>query len=253
MSCLAEAVASNSTSAAEGYDNNEDEGDDLQFYMACLEEVDRYRRLDQWIPSYHNILSITALECQSRFVNAGVTPIKLADLLQYTRDQCFDDLRISAFGSLMELGMIRNDDVLRWFLFILSTDPSPYIREHMLRIFGRTLGSLAFGEGSLTATASAPHQDALVIEQESSTEARKADLARRRDILGAMAALKEELQGNVVLKQALWEAVESSTLNLREISELLGICQILYTPETSMLVVLKYPRYMHITRQIKVR
>ena len=253
MSCLAEAIASIPIPTTEEYNANEDEGDGLKFHKACLEEIDRYRRLDQWIPSYHNTLSIAALECQTKFVKAGLARIKLADFLQYTQNECFDDLRIGAFGGLLELGMFRNDDILRWFLFVLGTDPSPYSREHMLRLFGKTLGSIAIGEVHMTATASVPQQDGLIIEQESSTEARRADLARTQTIVGAVAALKEELRGSVVLKQALWEAIESPVLTLREIGELLLICQNLYTPETSMLVVLRYPRFMKYSRLIKVK
>ena len=252
MLCLAEAVASHPIPTGEDYNTNEEEGDDLKFYHSCLEEIDRYRRLDQWIPSYHNTLSTAALECQTRFVKAGLTPLKLTDFLQYTRDECFDDLRIGAFSSLMDLGMFRNDDILRWFLCVLGTDPSPYFRERMLCLFGRTLGSIAIGDVHIDATSSAPPQDGLIIEQESSTEARKADLARTQTIHGAIAALKEELGGNIVLKKTLWEAIESPVLTLREICDLLQICQILYTPETSMLVVLKYPRYLKYARRVKV-
>lgn len=46
----------------------------------------------------------------------------------------------------MALGMVKNDAILRWFLFVLGTDPSSYVREYMVHILGRTLGATAIGE-----------------------------------------------------------------------------------------------------------
>ena len=252
MNGLADALASKADQDIDMLDADGIEGDDLRFFNACLEEIDRYRRLDQWIPSYHNVLSITGLDCKSKIAKASTSLIDPTEFLQYTRDSCYDELRISAFSNLMELGMGRNSSILRWFLCVLSTDSSPYVREHMLRIFGKTLGSVAIGENITTTNGSATQQDGLIIEQESSTDARQANLARKQTIPGALAALKVELGDNPVLKTALWEAIRSPILTIREIGELLEICSLLYLPETSMLVVLKYPRYVRFISYGKV-
>lgn len=244
MNGLADALASKADQDIDTLDADGVEGDDLRFFNACLEEIDRYRRLDQWIPSYHNILSITGLDCKRKIAKACTSLVNPTEFLPYTRDGCYDALRISAFSNLMELGMGRNSSILRWFLCVLSTDPSPYVREQMLRIFGQTLGSIAIGENIATTNGSATQQDGLIIEQESSTDARQANLARKQTIPGALAAVKVELGENRVLKSALWEAIRSPILTIREIGELLEICSLLYIPETSMLVVLKYPRYV---------
>ena len=252
MEALAEALASKPIPNGEIFDANEEEGYDVHFHALCLEEIDRYRRIDQWIPSYNNILSITALDCMRRLAKAGMIPINPIDFLQYTQDNSFDGLRISAFKNLMELGMGKNNHITRLFLLVMSTAPSPYVREHLLRLFGKTLGSIAIGENVLSANASTLQQGGLIIEQESSTEARQADLARKQTITGALAALKLELGQNSVLKTALWEAIESPILTLRELGEMLDICALLYTPVTSALVALKYPHYWSVTNGGKV-
>lgn len=149
--------------------------------------------------------------------------------------------------------MIHNGTILRWFLFVLGMDPSPYIRDYMLRLFGKALGALAIGESSITAASATAQQDGLIIEQESSTEARQAVLARRQTVEGALNALKAEIHGNEVLKRGLWNAITSPILTLREIGELLCICELLYTAESSMIVVLRYPRYWRCAKVGKVR
>jgi len=241
MQALAEALAAKPPTFAFG--EVENDRDDEAFHNACLDEIDRYRRIDEWIPSYHNILSSTALDCKQILAKAGVLTTRPVDFLQYTPDGTSEYLRLNAFEKLVGLGLIKEDAILRWFLLVLGTDPSPYVRDHMLRIFGRTLGSIAIGEQLDAAKAQAAQQDGLVIEQEASTEARAADLARKQTVEGALGALRTELSSNPVLETGIWNAITSPALSLQNISELLDICDILYTPETSMTVALKYPRY----------
>ena len=243
MKALAEALAVKTPPSSNAFDGFEDDGDDEHFHSACLEEIDRYRRIDEWIPSYHNILSITALDCKRMLAKAGVITSRPADFLQYTPDGTSEYLRLKAFENLMSLGLAKHDATLRWFLFVLATDPSPYIRDQMLRIFGRTLGSIAIGEHLEADKAQAAQQDGLVIEQEASTEARQISIARKQTVEGALSALKDELSDNAILKTEIWNAITSPTLSLRQLGELLDICDLLYTPETSMVVGLRYPRY----------
>ena len=244
MAGLAESLASKAPFPANDPDDLEDSGGDNEnFLNACLEEIDRHQRMDEWIPSYHNILSTTALDCKRSLAKAGIIQTKPADFLQYTSDGASEYLRLGAFSNVMALGLTKSDAILRWFLFVLGTDPSTFIRENMLRIFGRTLGALAVGEHLDVAQDQAAQLDGLIIEQESTTEARQADLARKQTVEGALNALKDELSGNLVLKKELWRAIESPTLSLRQLGELLEICDWLYEPDSKIVVVLRYPRY----------
>lgn len=232
---------------------DDDGGDDIIFHNECLGMIDRYRRMDELVPSYRNILSTTALNSKMQLIKAGATPLNTVDFLQYTSDGTYDILRLNAFTNMMELGMIKNNAILGWFLCVLSTDPSPYIRENMLHIFGKALGFIAIGEASPAISTEIAPLDGLIIEQDASTEARKADLARKQTVAGASKALKLEMGNNEVLKEELWSAISSSTISLRELGQLLDICEMLYTPESSMIVILKYPRYWKCTKTGKVR
>ena len=244
MRGLAEAIASKPPYPANDLDDFEDSGEDNESFLnACLEEIDRHRRIDEWIPSYHNIVSTTALDCKRILVKASIIQVRPADLLQYTPEGTSDYLRLGAFSSIMALGLAKHHAILRWFLFVLGTDPSPHVRENMLRIFGKTLGALALGEHLEIAKEQAAQLDGLVIEQESTTEARQADLARKQTVEGALNALRNEVSANPVLKKELWKAIESPTLSLRQLGELLDICSWLYESDPKMIIVLKYPRY----------
>ena len=243
MKALAEALAVKPPRNINAFEAFEDDGDDEHFQSACIEEIDRYRRIDEWIPSYHNILSTTALDCKRILAKAGVLKPSPAEFLEYTPEETSDHLRLNAFENLMGLGFANHDAILRWFLFVLGNDPSPFVRDNMLRILGKTLGSIAIGEHLEAAKAQAAQHDGLVIEQEASTEARQLDIARKQTVEGALNALKDEMSSNLVLKTEIWNAITSPALTIRQLGELLDICDILYTPETSMTVRLRYPRY----------
>jgi transcription initiation factor TFIID subunit 2 len=244
MNSLAESIAGAKPPSEDVFGLGNVDDDNMAFYQSCLEEIDRQRRIDEWIPSYHNILSATALDCKRRQMKAGGIPTKAADFLQYTQDGCYSDLRLTAFRCLMDLGLYQNDHILRWYLFVLGTDPSPYVRENLIRLFGKTLGSIAIGESSSKAAdAAAMDSTGLIVEQESSTEARRAELARKQTIPGALAALKAELSDNATLKSSLWQAIESPALSLLQLGELLEICSFLYDTTSRMALVLKLPRY----------
>lgn len=256
MDALAETVSSKPAPTTDAFeidmDEEEDEEDDLHFHNACLDEIDRYRRIDEWIPSYHNILSTTALDCKRKLIAAGAMPFKLVEFLQYTRDGTSDNLRLTAFRNLMDLGLIKHDAVFRWFLSALGMDPSPYVRDRMLCLLNRAFGAVAIGENSSPEMLAAAQQDNLIIEQESSTDARRDDLARKQTVEGALKALKAEMSGNGALQIGLWEFITSPMCTLRETGEVLQICEMLYEPESSMIVVLKYPRYWKCTKIGKV-
>ncbi|KAL9011688.1 MAG: hypothetical protein Q9173_003482 [Seirophora scorigena] len=250
MEALAEAMASKPPPGQDmdaDFSFDENDGDDIRFHNACLEELDRYRRTDEWLPSYHNILSRTALNCTRILSSAGVIDDNPSHLIQYSRDGTADGLRINAFSNLFEMGLAKNDAVLRWFLFALATDPSPYFREHAFRLLGKILGSYAIGQPSDSSTTH-EHEGLIIEQEEASTETRKADLARRTTVHGALAALKDELQANETLKRGLWTAIASPVLSLPELRQLLDICRLLYGPETKMVIKLCYPRYWRCRR-----
>ena len=245
MTALAETVSTTPPSTDNVAMDFASLSEDQHLFTSSLDEIDRYRRVDEWIPSYHNIVSTTALNGQALLTKAGCIPMDTVHFLQYTQPGSSDFLRLAGFSCLMDLGQHKVPQILAWTLHSLAYDVSPYIRANLLQIFGRTLGAVAIGDAQLHSSTSRAtiEQNGLIIEQDATTSERQADLARKQTINGALAALKTELSDNESLKKALWNAVESPLLILHELNDLLEICALLYTPETRMLLALRYPRY----------
>ena len=219
---------------------------EAQLDRDCIAEIDRYRRMDEWTSSFQNIYSRTAIQCQRRLMQAKIIDFNMVQFLQCTRAGTFELLRLEAFETLAELDIFKHPELLTWFMYNMSSDRSPWMRRNLHRIFGISLATVAFGDD--TAQAPGPADD-LVIEQESSTEARKAILARRQTVPGAIEALKKELSGHKVLKESMWAACNSPFVALSELRDYVDICAVLYDAIKNMMVKLKYPRYWRVEYQ----
>lgn len=235
-------------------DYDEEDDEPRQFQDTVLEELDRHRRMDEWIFSYHNIYTVTVVDCKHRLMSAGVIPVDPLEFARLLHDGTSEYIRKRAFEALMDLGFVTNDYVVRLLLNIMSTDNSPYVRYGLFEAFCRGLAAVALGNTSIksvAAPAATSGAGDLIIEEEASNEERKALILRTTSIEGALAALKAELNGNRGIKEALWEAIKSQRISVSEQSNLLDICWILYDPVYSMIVSLKLPRYWKVEKLSK--
>ncbi|EXJ58437.1 hypothetical protein A1O7_05862 [Cladophialophora yegresii CBS 114405] len=224
----------------------EDEVHELkQFERQFLEEIDRYRRMDEWTSSYQNLYSRTALECQAMLAASGIGTFSPLHFLQYTRPGNYDMLRQTAYATLLTPKIFDDPAVLRYALYCMVADPSPYIRQSLQRGFGVVLGRRAIGDKS-TATRPAA-AEGLVIEgasiEEDDASKRQEELARRQNLEAAVKALKNELGAHKALQTALWNAVCYNQIILEDLQILLDFCRLFYDPVNEMKVTLRLPRY----------
>jgi transcription initiation factor TFIID subunit 2 len=236
-------------------DDEEEDPEPRRFRDDVIEELDRYRRSDEWTHSYHNIYTTTVLECKWKLMKAKVIPQDPTEFAQYTHDGTSDNVRIKAWEALIDLGFITDDTVAALLLNVLSTDSSPYVRNNLLKIFVLGLASIALDENKAAEAPRGPvdeEGDMLIIEEEASSAARKDHIARTTSIVGALAALKLELKDNLALKEEIWKAVQSPALTFYEECDLLDICSVLYDPEDRLTLKLKYPRFWKVEKTGKV-
>ncbi|OAL39527.1 hypothetical protein AYO20_01397 [Fonsecaea nubica] len=223
----------------------EDEIHDLkEFERQFLDEIDRYRRMDEWTSSYQNLYCRTALECQAMLAAAGIGQFSPLHFLQYTRPGNFDMLRRTAYDVLVTPKVFDDPSILRYVLYCMVADPSPYIRQSLQRAFGKVLGRRAIGEKTSIVQ---PVADSLIIEGAAAdTEEpskRQEELSRRQTLGGAVKALREDLGQNDFLKSALWNAICYDQITLEDLQTLLDFCRLLYEPVNQVKVALRMPRY----------
>lgn len=206
MSCLAESLVAKKENRGYDFSFEEDgEEEDDVFQRNAINEIERYRRIDEWVASYHNVYSVTALECLELLIRNKILPLKTADFVQYTRPGNADEVRLKAFSCLMELGSLKNPTILRYVFYSFAAEPSPYVRDRLWHIIGHGLGHIAIGTSK--PHAQSQQNGGLIVEQEASTESRQAEIARTQTVPGALAALNDEIGQSEVFKQALRNAL----------------------------------------------
>lgn len=252
MRCLAESLV---TAAApqQTFAINPDDEDDLmqenledeKFQKEAINELERYRRIDEWISSYQNIYSVTALECMRRLLEHGVVKNKKAEILQYTQSGNADEVRLAAWDSLVRLNLARRPQILKYLLHSLCDDPSPYFRDQLLRVLGRALGTIALKTQEAEKPAPKPIEvGGLVLEQEEPLAVQSVlqDLGKSPPEF-ALIALKAALVDDEMFKAALWYVIQSPTLAIPEVVSFLDIAALIYDPTNGLVVHLRLPRF----------
>ncbi|KAI9714981.1 MAG: hypothetical protein M1828_001088 [Chrysothrix sp. TS-e1954] len=242
MSCMTDTmVASYGSNRVQSFDE-EGEVQAIAFNRDAMSEIERHRRIDEWIPSYRNMHSATAIDCLRRLAKADIIKPRLADFAQYTKAGSADDLRLAGLRCLVELDLLKSDAVLNFILHSLSSDLSPYMRSNIYKLFGYGLGLVAIGIRQ-DAPPAEPVDTGLVIEQDVATEKQADVIARKTDITKAIEGLKQDIGSRKTLANALWRAVKSPLLSPLEMLRLVDICALFYDPYNALEIRLRLPRY----------
>jgi transcription initiation factor TFIID subunit 2 len=225
---------------------------DEEIKAAALAELERLLRMDRWIPSFQQTVTQAVLTAKEHLHAKGLDNLPLADLLLYTREGVFDDLRAQAFDTLLRVGGLHRDPVVRYIFFTLANDPSPFMRWRVLRGLCEGLGRMAL-KGNVPALKVGG--DEMVVEEDAAeTTAVRKDLMERASIAGAIQALRKELAENQTLKEEMWKCAKyypavvleaddsSTTLDFSIRQQVLDLCRILYEEKTSYMVVLRLPK-----------
>lgn len=253
LTCLANAIAQSHQAAEKTYTFSLDKDDmDMDEESAriktdALAEIERYRRIDEWIASFRNIYTTTAIACLKTLKESGAVDNGIKDILQFTCPGNADNVRISALSALVQLKIGTKTSMLKYMLHSLVDERSPHMRASLIAVLGTALGQIGIGDGPSDKSQEAPVEgDAgLVLEQDASAETRQADVARTSSPAAALEALQKIVKNDKVLQDGLWLSIRSPSQSLSEITELLDIAALLFDSSAemdSLLTVIPMPR-----------
>ncbi|KAF2831079.1 hypothetical protein CC86DRAFT_366553 [Ophiobolus disseminans] len=225
MHCLADCLTVGKVN--DPTNDMETEHEEFEFTKKAIEELTRHQRLDEWIPTYQNVYTTTALDCARKLIVNRVAPFKPSEFLQYSQLGNADNVRLKAWDCLIRLGMVRREGVLRFLMHAIRSDPSPYFRKQLLRIFSFAVGQVATGDVYEPEKPKEDTSDSLVVETEADNSDRASQLARQ-SLNGAQRGLKTDLQNNQTLRIALEECLKSDTLSVGDMLELLDFCDMVF-------------------------
>jgi len=225
------------------------EAEEHEFKKNAIGEIDRHKRLDEWIPTYHNIYTTTALECDVELIMNRLKPLKISEFLLYTRAGNAENVRLSAWKCLIRLGMFhRNESLTNYMIHELHTDPSPYFRTQLLGYIDVAIGQIAVGDVFTLDDPKESLNGGIMFEEETAGPSDRAAELRRRHLDGAIEGLKMDLEKDESLKASLEKALKSRTMAISDVTELLDFCHMFVKPVKELKVTLKYPRYWKVQR-----
>jgi transcription initiation factor TFIID subunit 2 len=194
--------------------------DDETIKSAVFAELERLLRMDRWIPSFQQTVTQAALTQKEHLHLKGIGTLPFANLLLYTREGVFDDLRAQAFDILLRVGALRHAPLVRYVFFVLANDPSPFMRKRILRALCVGLGRMAL-TGNVQRTQAVGHE--MIVEEDAANSvAVRKDMIERSSIEGAIQALRKELAENETLKEEMWKCAKYHTLPLISYSRVCG-------------------------------
>jgi transcription initiation factor TFIID subunit 2 len=224
------------------FDTMEQEITSVDLQRDAVNEIERHRRIDEWIPSYGHILTTTALDCLLRLSEGKDASPRIEEFLQYTQPENTDTVRLKAFNCLIALGSMRDPMICYWILHSFHTDPSPYFRDKLWQIIEHGLGKVALGGSNISVQ---PVTNGLIVEGDA-IESRQQAMERTKTLTGAMKSLKMQLGQSSILQGAIMEALKSPLISMYDFFELLTICRILYDPIDRLVLNLRLPRYWQV-------
>jgi transcription initiation factor TFIID subunit 2 len=245
LNCLARSLIVNSSSRnlALDFGSHDQEVKDAEFQKLAVEEIQRLRRIDQWIPSFHNLYTVAALDSQRLFMSNGLITKRWADFLKFTEPGNSDSVRIKAFDCLVDLDAFQDPAVMAYFVYSYSHEPSPCIRASLWNVLSRAFGCMALAVQMSESKPLFEPVDGLIIDETQAEDSAQAVIARTQTLSGAIANLVAQVGKSDTLQEAITTALTSPHLGAVEFLNILTLCRILYVPDDRFPLALKLPQY----------
>ncbi|KAL7425129.1 hypothetical protein Q5752_000817 [Cryptotrichosporon argae] len=121
---------------------------DGAMWQAAQTTIDQALTIDRSVPSYHNLVSIAALQAQVKATLAGLRTNDVTTFLSYTREGNYEPVRLAAFDCLLLCKAPgRSQPLTRYIFDVLRSDNSLVVRRHVAQgLHEALLMTLAMGE-----------------------------------------------------------------------------------------------------------
>lgn len=224
-----------------------------KFVNDALIEINRLHKLDEWVPSYHHMISVVCLELKVQLAVYGYYELPFEDLLPYTLSKFPNNVRIEAFRGLLLLGGLRNAAVLKYFLTTcLLTRENSRFKRGLIEALCSAVASVATGPAPSTLDdpefnfyqalegerlkIGTNKTNMMIIEDGMDLASSRKEAFAKSSIEGAIDLLRAKFAQGEGLKNTLWELLHNSLLSLYERRRIFNLCQILYEEKDLFLV-----------------
>lgn len=213
-----------------GYSMQADEvytDEELSLRTMAMQEVERLQVLDRLVPSFHNVITLAAMDFSLSLVLANLRPLDLSTLLEYTREGNFTPVRLAAFNALLLLRGLQHKVLNRYYLAVLATDEDAVVRAHLARSLCDALGvALSTGELGYARTRHERLQEGDAREQVAEQEAWLAEEAEQNEEM--LKLLRREIGRTPAIRDGFLDAVHASRGHAPARFALLHLAELLF-------------------------
>lgn len=215
------------------------------FNKTVVSELDRQQKLDEWVPSYHGIISVMCVQQKVRLALYGLAELPLQELLLLT-SHSNSDICLQAFEGLLILGGLKNAHIMAYFMHVCLLKRDYTFQCCMVDILIKAIKFAAIhGTGSAlddgefnTLDKLVDTKDSVIISESSHT---RRDTIARKTLKGTIQLLRRDYGVGKGLKRVMWELLHTSLLSIYCKRQLFSICQVLYKEINSFIVDIPIP------------
>ncbi|KZO96454.1 hypothetical protein CALVIDRAFT_514798 [Calocera viscosa TUFC12733] len=201
--------------------------DDVKILQEAVQEVDRYRLRDQYVPTQHNVVTTAALEFKLMLMLGGLIPTEGNFFLEYTREENSTPVRIAAFDALLVMKWHLRPALIRYFFSIINGDPSRTVRRHVARAMVESLG-IMYQVGELAAG----HKKEPLLVEEDGTPKKK---SKSSEASGMARALRKELQKSATFRECILPGMQNTAADQEVRWCMIQLAEFFYKPHDEAL------------------
>ena len=215
-----------------GYSTHADESytpEEMQLRSAAIQEVERLQALDRLVPSFHNVITLAALDFQQALVFANLRPLELMQFVEYTREGNFTPVRMAAFNALLLFHGLQHKVLTRYYFAVLASDEDRVVRTELARGLCDALAvAVAMGELGITRQRHEMLQEGDPSANHADQEAMLAEEAAQNEQM--IKVFRREIGRSASVRDGFLAAFQSSKGNFRTRMALLRLAELLFKP-----------------------
>lgn len=215
-----------------GYSVHADEtytAEELELRAQATQEIERLQALDRLVPSYHNVVTLAALDFQQAMVFANLRPLELVHFVEYTREGNFAPVRMAAFNALLLLNGLQHKVLSRYYFAVLASDEDHVVRTELARGLCDALAVMvATGELGITRQRHETLQEGDPLGSIAEQESMLADEAEQNEQM--IKVLRREIGRSVSVRDGFLAAFASSKHNHHMRWALMHLAELLFKP-----------------------
>ncbi|KAK9477057.1 hypothetical protein V1514DRAFT_364109 [Lipomyces japonicus] len=176
-----------------------------KFVQRAISEIDRLLRIDRWMPSYENYVSVAAISIKEGLIQNGTISTDISEFVHYTKTGLNENLRLAAFSVILSnpdlYSSAANTSVLKFVFKTIRRDASFRLRLDLIKLLGESIGKVSMYKHSGVAPGGDIPTNSFMIIEESGAEATESrqEEFRRSNIRGCVEIAKEQFSNNEIL------------------------------------------------------